>query len=43
MELKDCCLTSLPSTSVTTSVPSFSIMAFATCSFVYDQMSTTLL
>ena len=43
MELNDACLTSLPPASRTVSVPSFSIIALATRSFVRDQMSTTLL
>ncbi len=43
MELNDFWRTLLPLMSVTSSVPSFSIMAFATWSFVRDQMSTTLL
>jgi len=41
MELNDFWRTLLPLMSVTSSVPSFSIMAFATWSFVRDQMSTT--
>ncbi len=43
IELKDFCRTLLPLASVTSSVPSFSIIAFATWSLVRDQMSTTLL
>ena len=41
--LDDFCRTFLPLLSSTSSDPSFSIMAFATWSFVRDQMSTTLL
>ncbi len=42
-EFIDFWLTSLPSASVTFSVPMPSIIALATCSLVRDQMSTTLL
>ena len=41
--LNDGCRTSLPSASRTTLEPIFSIMASATWSLVWDQMSTTLL
>ena len=43
MELNESCLTSLPSRSVTSMVPSCAIIAFAMSSPARPQMSTTLL
>ena len=43
MELNDFWRTLAPLASIASSVPSFSIIALATWSFVRDQMSTTLL
>ena len=43
IELNDFWRCFLPQLSIASSVPSFSIIAFATWSFARDQMSTTLL
>ena len=43
MELNESCLTSLPSASFTSIVPSCAIIAFAMSSPARPQMSTTLL